>query len=369
MRTMRTILTSMMLAVLLGVLCLPITAEACGCGILLPHEGSIDVTQERAIIRWDGQTEDIIMALQAQGDAKEAAWIMPVPSVAQVKLGDPEMFTFLQDFTKPEVKHITEIVHSPIPTVGAAPAAVTLIDRREIGLYDVSTLAATDASALTDWLIANGYKFSDATAKILQPYVDQGWYYIAARISPNKVDQVKGELDPLWMTFKSNRVVYPMRPSALSRVPEAVYLYILADHRMDVAGLHTSFAGWISPGDLPTLDHPIERIVDRRYFLTKVETRIANPQAQVKDDYFAKEVKDVEYREVEYVTDVKYVPLEASPKPVQVPAQATAKADTFPGSAIVTPDNFIVLASGFAVLLLGAVVAILARARRKGDTR
>jgi LPXTG-motif cell wall-anchored protein len=320
-------------------------AEACGCGIVLPHEGSIDVTQERAIIRWDGQTEDIIMALQVQGDAKEAAWIMPVPSPAQVKLGDPKMFDFLQEFTKPRIETITVIGDAaPAAQAPAAAPPVTLLDRREIGLYDVSTLAATNATALTDWLNVNGYKFPEAAAKVLQPYVDQGWYYIAARISPSKTSEVKGELDPLWMTFKSNRVVYPMRPTALARGQVGVSLYILADHRMDVTGLHTNFAGWISPTDLPTEEHPLQQVVDRKYFLTKLQTVLGNPAKQVTDDYFANQVPDVEYRDVEYVH--RYVSPTASPA--------------------VTSFPFGIVLAG--LVLIAAIAGIVIRKRRKSIT-
>jgi hypothetical protein len=328
-------------------------AEACGCGIVLPHEGSIDVTQERAIIRWDGQTEDIIMALQVQGDAKEVAWIMPVPTPAQVKLGDPKMFDFLQEFTKPRIEYRTVTVdpNTPLPQPPAAAPPVTLLDRREIGLYDVSTLAATDATALTDWLNTNGYKFPEAAAKVLQPYVDQGWYYIAARISPSKTSQVQGELDPLWMTFKSDRVVYPMRPTALARSQEDVFLYILADHRMDVTGLHTNFAGWISPTDLPAKEHPIQQVVDRKYFLTKLQTVIANPARQVTDDYFANQVPDVEYRDVE----VKYVYQHATP----------TASPTAPPAASPAATSGIALA-GF--VLVATIAGIAIRKRRKGGT-
>ena len=306
MRTAKKALIGLVLAILLVGLSLPMAAEACGCGMVLPHEGSVDVTQEQAIIRWDGQTEDIVMALQAQGNAKEAAWIMPVPGPAQVKLGDPGMFDFLQEFTKPREEYRISLLLD-ILALGGAPAAtpaaapVTLLARREIGLFDVSILAATDATALTGWLKANGYTFPNAAAKVLQHYVDQGWYYVAARISPGKTSEVHGELDPLWITFRSNQLVYPMRTTALARRPEAVILYILADHRMDVPELHTSFAGWISPSDLPAEENPSQQVVDRKYFLTKLQTVIQVPETWAEQDYFASYIPDDEYRDVEVV--------------------------------------------------------------------
>ncbi len=353
MRTVRIVLTGLVLAMLLVVLSLPAAAEACGCGMVLPREGSIAVNQERAIIRWDGQTEDIVIALQAQGDAKEAAWIMPVPSPAQVKLGDPQMFDFLQEFTQPRVETRTVIVGPGEPMLAGAPSPVTVLDRREIGLYDVSTLAATDAAALTGWLNTNGYKFPDAAVKILQPYVDQGWYYTAARISPSKTSEMKGELDPLWLTFKSNRVVYPMRPTALARHQVNVFLYILADHRMEVSGLRTSFAGWISPDNLPGAKHPLQQVVDRKYFLTKIQAIIDDPKVQVKDDYFANPVPDVEFRDVEFDTHYEYQTSTAAPTPASS-AQTTS----------------LLLGVSFALLLLVAViVGILVRKNRNGSTR
>ncbi len=345
MRTVKIVLTSVVLAMLLLGLILPIAAEACGCGMVLPHEGDLDVTQERAIIRWDGQTEDIIMALQAHGDAKEAAWIMPMPSPAKVKLGDPQMFEFLQEFTKPRIEHKTVILDHPEPIATTAPAGVTVLDRREIGLYDVSTLAATDATDLTQWLNTNGYKLPDTASKVLQPYVDQGWYYIAARLSPGIADEVAGELDPLWMTFKSDRVVYPMRPTALARNPESVYLYILADHRMMIMELQTSFAGWISASDLPVGDHPLQQVIDRKYFLTKLQTVIDNPEEQVKDDYYAYQVSDAEYREVEVITDYQYVP---------PPASSPAVSSTAPASTTNSDVSF-----AYGVPLAGLVVVAL----------
>jgi len=314
MKTLNRISLSLALASFLFLLSMPYPAQACGCGMVLPKEGAAGITQERAIIRWDGRVEDIVMALQVQGDAREAAWIMPLPTPAKVKLGDPKMFDVLQEFTKPR----EETDYALFPTVGlgaGAPGAraVTLLSREEIGVYDVSTLAATDAKALTDWLNANGYKFPPHAAPVLKPYVDQGWFYIAARITPSRAkDALGGELDPLWMTFQSDRIVYPMRPNALARQGLGIYLYILAEHRVTIDGLDTAFAGWIEPGALNVAaEHPIRQVVDRRYFLTKLETYIYNPAEQVKDDYYARVVPDELYRKVVYHTvyDVGGVPL------------------------------------------------------------
>jgi hypothetical protein len=66
--------------------------EACGCGGYIPQGGDAYVTQEQALLRWDGTTEDIVMTLGVLGSSQEAAVILPVPSRATVKLGDAQIF-------------------------------------------------------------------------------------------------------------------------------------------------------------------------------------------------------------------------------------------------------------------------------------
>jgi hypothetical protein len=144
-------------------------ADACGCGIYIPREGEASVAQERALIRWDGRTEDIVMALGVLGQSKEAAVILPVPSRATVKLGDAKIFDALQDLTKPRVEK--QLALFPPLMLGAGAAPVSLLERQTLGPFEVSTLAATDANALGDWLKTNGYNFPPEVATVLQPYV------------------------------------------------------------------------------------------------------------------------------------------------------------------------------------------------------
>ncbi len=79
-------------------------AFACGCGAYIPAEGDASVVREQALIHWDGRTEDIVMGLSVEGRSEEAAWILPVPSRATVKLADPRLFDELHELTKPLIK-------------------------------------------------------------------------------------------------------------------------------------------------------------------------------------------------------------------------------------------------------------------------
>jgi hypothetical protein len=262
------------------------------------------------------------MSLSVQGNATEAAWILPVPSQATAQLAEADLFKSLQELTKPRVEYRYGLFPPNMAlgggaTEGTAPGAppVLLLEQQTLGPFEVSILAATDAMALSGWLTDNGYNFPTSLAGVLQSYVQQGWYYIAIRLSPGaQGEALTGELDPLWITFQTNELVYPMRPSALATGRLPVYLYVLADHRVEKAqtfgDLHISFADWIEPATLPA-NSPLAPYVTRRLFLTKFEEQIWEP-SRINDDYtftFAAEDEVYHDVEIEYLYDIGGVPI------------------------------------------------------------
>jgi hypothetical protein len=292
-------------------------AAACGCGAYLPREGNAHVAQERALIRWDGQIEDIVMALSVKGQSQEAAWILPVPTRATVQLADPRLFEALQTLTKPlmRVEKVWSVSH--IPAGAAGGAAVTVLGRQALGPFDVSTLAANDARALDQWLSTNGYQFPAGLAPLLQPYVDQGWEYVAVRFVPSAAGQtLTGHLDPLWVRFESDTIVYPMRPTALARTPVPVFLYVLAPHRVDQrpafeyregyeppAWSSVTYAQWIDPSALEP-QSPLAPFVQRKLFLTKFEIFVHTPTRIMDDWTFPFAPADETYHQVDVTYEV-----------------------------------------------------------------
>ncbi len=303
---------------LLAITALP--ATACGCGAYLPREGDAHVAQERALIRWENGTEDIVMALSIEGQSQEAAWILPVPSRATVQLADPRLFDTLQELTKPlvRVKQVWSV--SSIPSGATGGAAVTLLDRQALGPFDVSTLAANDAQALDQWLSTNGYPFPPRLAETLEPYVAQGWEYVAVRLTPATADHaLTGNLDPLWVSFDSDEMIYPMRPTALAHHPVPVYLYVLAEHRVDLVpplvpgtegvpgGASVPYAQWLDPAALAP-DSPLAPFVQRTRFLTKFDLFFYVPTSITDDVRFRFASADATYHQVDVQYEVVPVP-------------------------------------------------------------
>ncbi|GHG90824.1 hypothetical protein GCM10018780_10850 [Streptomyces lanatus] len=243
-----------LLALQLGQLVAP--AWACGCGAMVPGDDRrVSVGREESVVRWDGEREQIVMRLTVGGDAERAAWIMPVPGRATVRLADPALFDELHAATAPvhRTRHHFWPQDGDWPLVtgddmaGAPPAPragppVTVVGRQRLGPFDVARLTATDPRALDTWLDDNDFPLPPRLTGALKPYVKKGWEYVAVKLTPDTANPtatpatpLTGTLDPLHLTFRTDEPVYPMRLSRLADSPQSLGLYVLAAHRMEPA--------------------------------------------------------------------------------------------------------------------------------------
>ncbi|MET9466485.1 DUF2330 domain-containing protein [Streptomyces sp. NPDC006544] len=309
-----------LLATQLGSLIGP--AYACGCGAMVPGaEGRIGVSREASVVRWDGRTERMAMRFTVGGDAKRAAWIMPVPGRATVSLGDGDLFSQLADLTGPEYRTRTyfwprhgdwpftsgdrDTAGAPMP--GSADPGVGVVGRERLGDFDVARLTATDPDALRTWLKANGFELPAGLSTELKPYVDQRWEYVAVRLVPREQGAtLRGTLDPLLISFDSDRLVYPMRLSRLAKTAQSLGLYVLADHRMEPASRiggdapEVTFAGRITPTRAVA-----ELAGTAPVFLTAIDQSFPVPSRIDGDHELRATAADTPYRQVEYSDELR----------------------------------------------------------------
>lgn len=236
-------------------------AAACACGAPAPPLGSdVYVGAEHAMIRWDGNLEEIVLQLDLTSDSGSTGLIFPTPNPATVTAGDPELFESLISAMQPEI--VTEYdwwgmggllggAGAPGDGAGAGP---DVLARVQLGPIEATTLAASDSQGLTDWLTANGYGLSEAVTAELPQYIDDGWSFVALKLTGDV--PLDGALDPITFTFETDSLVYPMRMSHASEFSQAVRLWVLGDHRAVVTGgpddENTSVA-WAGPVDDPDL--------------------------------------------------------------------------------------------------------------------
>lgn len=288
-----------LLALQLGSLVAP--AWACGCGAMVPDEARrVGVGREESAVRWDGLQEEIVMRLTVTGDAERAAWIMPVPHRATVRLGDPRLFDELHAVTAPVRRDRYHFwpqdgdwplvtsgdgAGAPPPRAGAAPP-VGVVGRQRLGSFDVARLTATDPGALGDWLERNCFSLPPRLAGALRPYVEKRWEYVAVKLAPTAAGEpLSGALDPIHLTFRADGPVYPMRLSRLARTPQSLGLYVLAAHRMEPA----SRIGGEQPqvlyaGRVTRRSGPLAELASGTPFLTAIGQEFPHP-ARITGDH------------------------------------------------------------------------------------
>jgi hypothetical protein len=291
-------------------------AWACGCGAYIPDRAGASVVDERAMVAWDGKTQDILMAFNVSGSSDKAAWVMPVPSAAKVSLGDTEMFDELRRLTAARVEYhdswwptFTWLLPGagPSETAGAPGGAVNVLGRQRIGPFDVTRLAADDPTALATWLADKGFPRPGGLEANLAPYIADHWEIVAIQLAPAKAgESLTGDLQPLRLSFTSDKLVYPMRLSRSATTPQTVDLYVLADHRMDpesvpVAGHKPSleFAGRVERADLSPA---LAAYVGDGAFLTHWNDHIYQPELIDGDYVFEPAASDTPFQHVIYRT-------------------------------------------------------------------
>ncbi len=266
-------------------------------------EADIQMPAQKAIIVYDEQTgrEDLVQLL---GENPEAAWVVPVPAQPEVNTASAEWFVQLSDLTQPEI--VTETAF--LPTCGgmAAPGApeVTVLSREKVGAYDVSVLSSDDPMALLTWLNENGYTFPKRGEPILEAYVSEGWYFMATRVLPGESANLDVDVQPLWLSFQTERPVYPMRLTSLVTTPIDVLIYVLADHRMEVEPAHSlmlEFAGELTLAPEPTESGNLGGLLaGRPYYVTKFRQWRFFAADTASDLYFRQAPDDTPYRRTVY---------------------------------------------------------------------
>lgn len=286
-------------------------APACACGAVPMRDPGARIAGETGLIVWDGKTERIDMVMAMTGSSKEAAWIMPTPADTELALGDKKVWPKLRELTKPE--HRTYWDWTPLlggmsgnSAVAGAKSGVHIDKVTEIGPFQVTTLSG-DAASVNTWLTEQHYGARPELTPTFQSYLDQGWKIQAVRLTPAAQNaEFKGSLDPLRMTFTTDRPVYPIKLSQHAKQSQSVDLNIIAPHRMDIATqaaaknpLELYFAGRV-----PAAEVGVSPLIagSQEVYLTRYVGELY-PANITEDFIFAQSASDAPHREIIWEAD------------------------------------------------------------------
>jgi hypothetical protein len=313
-RLVRIWVGAVLLATGLGVVA---PAWACGCGGYMPDALSANATErarvagEKALVRFDGGREEIVLSMAVRGESRKAAWIMPVPSAAEVELGETGVFRQLESATRPKVvyrntywpfRDLGIMGGAGDPAAAAPQGGVDVRQQMVIGPFQVVRLGATDPAAVTKWLATNGFVVPPGLAANLAPYVTEKWEIVAVRLAPKgESERLRGQTPPLRLSFASERLVYPMRLSKGATTAQTVTVYVAAPYRVEPTTLpdpdiqpELLYAGRAQTG--------IDQLDGATSYLTAYSVQYQSPERISADFVFERASTDEEFRRIVYVT-------------------------------------------------------------------
>ncbi|OGD65881.1 hypothetical protein A3F08_00120 [Candidatus Berkelbacteria bacterium RIFCSPHIGHO2_12_FULL_36_9] len=254
-------------------------------GAIMPSPGFwIYETGQKATIYHDGKTETLVLQTSFSGDAKNFAYIVPTPSKPEVSKVSDDIFTNLETLTMNYFgQPIPMVAEEPIYKALDAGSAVNVLEEKQVGLFEVKVLSATDASALFNWLKENDFTYPESKKYILDDYIQNKWFFTTAKISAEVLtEDVEtksrlGKLTPLKLVFQSKNIVYPLKISAV--VEESIVkngktmpldfgqsftnyyryyqvpitLYVFSDHKKEASGFDVQYANWVKPYEIEKL--------------------------------------------------------------------------------------------------------------------
>lgn len=247
------LLLSLVLVCIVWSIVAPSAWAFCGFYVAKADAKLYNQASQVAIARNGNQTV-LTMANDYQGDVKDFAIVVPVPTVLkkdQIRVAQPNIIERLDAFSAPRLVEYFDSnpcqqypaqVDAPMPM--AAPAVgnaraqesagrslgVTVEAKYKVGEYDILILSAKESDGLEAWLIQNGYKIPQGARQLLKPYIRQKLKFFVAKVNLTEFDESGSEsLRPLQISYESPRFMLPIRLGMLNaKSAQDLIVYILS---------------------------------------------------------------------------------------------------------------------------------------------
>jgi hypothetical protein len=205
-----------------------------------------------ALVR-DGDHTVLTMANDFQGDPKEFALVVPVPTFIerrQIAVVDKVLLDHLDAYTAPRlVEYFDEDPCAPMAMMetmgvpggviggilsrrseGRKNLGVTVEAQYTVGEYDILILSARESTGLQTWLRVNGYRIPPGASSILDSYIKQGMRFFVAKV--NLKERVKlgfTFLRPLQVSYESPKFMLPIRLGTVNaKGPQDLFIFALS---------------------------------------------------------------------------------------------------------------------------------------------
>lgn len=207
------------------------------------HRMAFSISEARTVL-WD--------QFEYSGEPEEFSWVLPVRAGAYVEVGSPDFLESLDAVTTTRVSAPPVSCPSsssgcgcPIGMMSASDESaslqvddgsrVTVVSRETVGPYETVILRSEDPTALQDWLTSNGYVIPPDIDPIVTAYVEEGYDFLALRLSPGLGVQ---QMQPVRVVTPEGEPVLPLRMVAAGvGANVAITLFVIGEQRYGMPDL------------------------------------------------------------------------------------------------------------------------------------
>jgi hypothetical protein len=242
-----------LLLALVAVLCFAPAAWAF-CGFYVAKADTKLYNQaSQVIIARDGDRTVLTMTNDFQGEVKDFAMVVPVPTVLQkeqVRVAEPKIIERLDAFSAARLveyfdsdpctpAYDSSVMPQAAPTAASNESGrsrsdrslgVTVEARFNVGEYDIVILSAKESGGLETWLNRNGYKIPRGAKQLLKPYIRSSMKFFVAKVNLDTFEKSGYQsLRPLQISYQSPKFMLPIRLGMINATKEQdLIVYILS---------------------------------------------------------------------------------------------------------------------------------------------
>jgi hypothetical protein len=218
-------------AIAIALAAVPSVSEAClalhGAGEIVPIAG------EEALVVWDeaNRTEHFVRRAAFRRAPADFGFLVPTPTQPTLSEASDAVFHRLFEIYRRPVTRSSHTSSSADRLRGVERDRVEVVEQVHVAGMEGTVLAASSATALSEWLASHGYQSSPAIAAWLAPYVAGSWFVTAFRVDPDGRPSMRTR--SVCMSFRTDRPFFPYSEPAHEGPTRPFRVSVVAPHRMD----------------------------------------------------------------------------------------------------------------------------------------
>ncbi len=222
------------------------------CGFYVAQSGGpLYNHASKVVLAHRGDRTAITMSSDVDGEPKDFALVVPVPTVIQrdqVRLVQSQTIDHLDAYTVPRLVEFfdpdpcepprpTMSMAVPLPSIAAVRArgpdalGVHIEASYSVGEYDILVLSAADSGGLLTWLNQNGYKVPAAAEPTIRSYLRQDMRFFVAKVNLERQASQGKFLRPIQVEYSSPKFMLPIRLGTVNADgPQEMVVLALTEH-------------------------------------------------------------------------------------------------------------------------------------------